>query len=322
MGITVSLARTGTDAVKAVQDHTFDLILMDIQMPLMDGYEATQQIRQMPHMKDTPIIAITANAMSSDRDKAFAAGMNEHIAKPIDPDNLYQILSMWLSANTNKTYEPDTSDNTDALFLELKNALPSINITAGISRIGGNQELYRKLIIQFYHDHGDALNKLINLLATPDKKSAARLVHTLKGVAGNIGAVSLQNAAIQQEKQLAESDYPKILDSFKTACVTVFDNLSSLAFKPVEQNSDEAASSTTAIDISESLGSLKKCLDEGDGNSLNLVKLIKGVLTSVEDKATFTDIEQQVSAYDFEEALTILQTWEMQRKDTVEGDSV
>jgi signal transduction histidine kinase/CheY-like chemotaxis protein len=307
MGLAVSIANNGVEAVEAVRRHNYDLVLMDIQMPEMDGYEATGIIRKNKKLKNLPIIAITANAMSSDRDNALNAGMNEHIAKPIDPESLYHILSHWLPED-GSAMAAGQEDLASEIPDDLQKTLKGINIAAGIARVGGNHELYRKLAIQFYQDHGNILYKLIDLIGKSDQKTAHRLVHTIKGVAGNIGAEALQQAALKQEQHLKQSSSPRIIDPFRKACIEIFSGLKKLA-EAHNQNADIETANSVDIDLPALLGNLRGCLEEGDGNSLNLLKTIGSTLESDADRKVYSKLQQQVSTYDFDDALVTLNDW-------------
>lgn len=202
MGLQVSLASNGVQAVELAQKKRFDLILMDIQMPIMDGYEATKRIRQ--HNSLVPIIALTAAATIEDREKAIAHGMNEHLSKPINSSNLYQTLLPWLNqgiSNTKIAAEPlsislETGKQPET---EATHHLMALNDQLGLQRVQQNQKLYVKLLNNFQHQLSDDFSGLIDTLTQLQQQptdqqawqTAQYLTHGLKGVSANLAAQKL-----------------------------------------------------------------------------------------------------------------------------------
>jgi PAS domain S-box-containing protein len=202
-GVKVSLATNGREAVKAVSEDDFDAVLMDVQMPVMDGYEATQVIRRDPRRQDLPIIAMTAHAMAGDKAKSLAAGMNDHITKPIDPDELYRTLGQYLGRPaTQAEAEPAAAEPARPIMPEEAEALPKldgIDVAAGLKRLLGNQKTYLRILRQFGKDSQGAAEAIKAYASAGKDQEAAILAHTLKGAAGNIGASGLQEAAAALE---------------------------------------------------------------------------------------------------------------------------
>jgi len=208
-GVTVTLAANGQKAVDAVQTNHFDAVLMDLQMPVMDGYTATRIIRQDARFKELPIIAMTAHAMAEDPDKSRHAGMNGHITKPINTEELYAVLAEWISAATPEreavsksetTPQPDP-DNSDAVVpappdeKTLPAFLDGFDLPSGLRRLQGNQALYRKLLINFGKRYAQRANEIRQALDAGNYSSAHKLTHEIKGVAGNLSASRLHTAA-------------------------------------------------------------------------------------------------------------------------------
>jgi signal transduction histidine kinase/DNA-binding response OmpR family regulator len=178
-GAAVSVANNGREAVDILSKGTpFDVVLMDLQMPEMDGYQATAKIRSESRFANLPIVAMTAHATMEERQRCLAAGMNDHIAKPIDPVGLLETVGRYYRV---------------AKVLDSK---------AGLSRVGGNQALYQKLLRQFVDQQASAVTQIQDALDKKDVALAERLAHTLKGVAGNIGATHVQSAAGALEKAI------------------------------------------------------------------------------------------------------------------------
>lgn len=191
----------------------YDLVLMDIQMPDMDGFETTKNIRNIPECKTLPIIAMTAHAMSGDREISLAAGMNEHITKPIDPDVLQQTLRDWLNKDMIKKTtishnRVDFPDHPDIL-----------DITLGLKHVIGNQKLLKNLLIEFHQDHRNDVIQLGELIDSKEIEKAEMLLHSLKGISANIGTHKLFNTVSKLENELAEdiSSSSKEFIAFKEA---------------------------------------------------------------------------------------------------------
>ncbi len=202
-GLDVEIAGDGKQAVNSVMQHHYDLVLMDIQLPEMDGFEATRHIRADDRFANLPIIAMTAHAMSGDRDKSLQAGMNDHLPKPIEPDQLFTMLSKWLSPKAGSSTETIEKNNGNGICFP---NLPGVDLEKALPRVGNNKRLLRKLLFEFHTDHHDAVAQIRKALHSRDITRARRLVHTLAGVAGNLGATPLQEAAQTIEQQLRDDE--------------------------------------------------------------------------------------------------------------------
>jgi PAS domain S-box-containing protein len=215
-GLNVSLAENGQEAVSAVKEKYYDAVLMDIQMPVMSGYEAAGEIRKDERFKDLPIIAMTAHAMAGDERKSLEAGMNGHVTKPIDPDQLFTALLKWIQPNKGAVADrqPDVTFRETALTQEaqaeegLPESLTGFDLKAGLERLRGNKRLYRKLLLDFGANYGGVADEIREALAAKDFKQAHSLVHNLKGLAGNLAATDLQSASVEIEK-LVKGDQKK-----------------------------------------------------------------------------------------------------------------
>jgi signal transduction histidine kinase/DNA-binding response OmpR family regulator/HPt (histidine-containing phosphotransfer) domain-containing protein len=202
-GLVVDMAENGRIACDRVaQAHgQYAAVLMDVQMPEMDGIEATLAIRQTWSAQQLPIIAMTAHAYESERQRCFAAGMNDHIAKPVDPAVLVQTLDRWLVAQgLQVTPAPVIAPAPTA---DLPDRLPPFDIAAALKRVNGKRPLLRKLIIGFGSSFADVVPDLRRLIAQGDLEDARRLAHTFKGVAGSLEAGDLSQAAARVEVALA-----------------------------------------------------------------------------------------------------------------------
>ena len=205
-GLVVRIANNGKEAVEMAKAGNFDVVLMDIQMPVMGGFEATQEIRRDERFMDLPIIAMTAHAMAGDREKSIEIGMNDHVTKPIDPDQLISVLAEWIKPGDRETSEaaPEASSETGKREDVLPDEIPGISIACGLGRVAGNKQLYTKLLCQFKDGQEQAVEHIKAALQVDDVETAARLAHTVKGVSGNLGGDNLYQAAAELEKAIKE----------------------------------------------------------------------------------------------------------------------
>ncbi len=216
--IDVVVAENGQEAIDLLEQGEFDGVLMDCQMPLMDGYQATRYLRTQPQFSQLPIIAMTANALVGDREKAQEAGMNDHIAKPIDINLMFTTMAKWISP---KHPQPKQAERP-----QLQPASPqpasaktapadktnSIDFDAGLQIVLGNDNLYRKLLTTFLDSYRDFPTAFSHALADDSLEDARRMAHSMKGVAANLGAMPLSDAAAALEKRCkAPLDQPAVL---------------------------------------------------------------------------------------------------------------
>ena len=205
----VTIADNGAKGVALATTEDFDLVLMDIQMPEMDGYAASQAIRE--HGRTAlPIIAMTANAMAGDREKSLSAGMNDHLTKPIDPEELYKTLTNWISPgdrpiphNIKKGFTKKYHSSTQSIP-----DIAGIDTQTGLTRVNNNPDLYLQLLTKLVEDHSDDARRISEALGAGDNAKAQRIAHTMKGIAGSIGAHTLQHRAamLEQAFQLEQDD--------------------------------------------------------------------------------------------------------------------
>ncbi|MCB2225179.1 MAG: response regulator [Desulfarculaceae bacterium] len=218
-GLGVRIAGNGQEAVDMVGQGGYQAVLMDVQMPVMDGYTATRTIRAKGGFDDLPIIAMTANAMAGDREKALQAGMSDHVAKPIDVSQLFKTLRHWIKPGV-RGFVPSAAPLAPSAAppaAELPDAIEGINLQEGLTRVGGNKELYRKLLIKLRDDYAQGREEIAGLLEKGQNDEAQRLAHSIKGVAGNVGAGGLQDAAGALETAIGDArqaDYPALLEAF------------------------------------------------------------------------------------------------------------
>lgn len=242
----VAVARNGKEAVEMAGQGEYDVILMDIQMPEMDGLEATRVLRRDDRFSGVPIIAMTAHAMTGDREKSLASGMNDHITKPIDPDALYATLIRWINpsrlsrlsgpshlspasqVSEPRTFRPVTPRHGQGQDEgpPLPETIPGIDMRSGLMHVGGNRALYRKLLIKLRDEYGQAAAQMRGYLVSGNQGDAERLAHTVKGVAGNLGAEALQDAAKLLEtaiKEASADELPQLIGGVKESLSQAFE---------------------------------------------------------------------------------------------------
>ena len=208
-GIDVTTAQDGEEAIALLKDEQFDGVLMDMQMPVMDGVTATRAIRKNPHNQKLPIIALTANVMVSEQKKFLDAGITDYIGKPIDPDHLVATLAKWIRPVRSMGSIPAHQTLKD-LATEPLPDLPGISVSESIRRIGGNVALYYSLLDKFRLRERDATAKIRQALAADDRETAERLAHTLRGITGTLGAKDLQELAASLENSIRNGESGEI----------------------------------------------------------------------------------------------------------------
>ncbi len=323
-GLKVSLAPNGRLAVDAVHRERFDAVLMDIEMPEMDGLEATAMIRREEQFRDLPIIAMTAQAMMADRKVHLAAGMNDQVTKPIDPEHLYSTLASWIHSTRESDGKPSTdaataspSDPPDQLDDGL-DRLTAFAVDEALARLGGNRSLYRRLLDRLVDAHGQAAERLLDVIAAEDYAGARTIAHELAGVAGNLSANMLYTAAKDLEIAAAEcgrSPGPgakeaidRYLDTFTEELHRAMSEVRALG--SVVEESATAAGETVAIDAevaAEVIALLTDAVTVGD---------VTGARTAVEMLPKGADVRGELSelieAFDFDGIERVTESWKRQ----------
>lgn len=207
-GLTVIVANNGIEALEAVRLRKYDAVLMDVQMPLMSGYEATRLIRGDPLTMNLPIIAMTAHVMQGANEECLAAGMNDYISKPIDRNVLLSVLNRWVKPKylnvENKSETSCREAKDESIELTLPDTLPGIDISSALKRLGGNAKLLSRLLKMFTRDYAGSTEEIKAALNSNNMEKAVRLAHTVKGVAGNLSAEELRLAASELEKSIMQ----------------------------------------------------------------------------------------------------------------------
>jgi PAS domain S-box-containing protein len=237
VGLQADLAVNGKEAVKMAAETAYDLILMDIQMPIMDGLTATRLIRENPAGRRVPILAMTANAFGEDRQRCLDAGMNDHVAKPVNPGNLYSTLIKWLTPVVIETASsrapapaaPASSDAAQATIAALEK-VPGLDSAYGLQAMRGKLPSYLRLLGIFLDTHGDDGDKISAALNSGDLTQAGHIAHSLKGVSGTLGLNGIYEAAQALNEALRQSaELPEITRQLATLGERVRETASALS---------------------------------------------------------------------------------------------
>jgi PAS domain S-box-containing protein len=304
MGMQVELANDGQEAVDMVLKNDFDLVLMDLQMPVMDGFDATTAIRAIDKGKELPIVAMTAAAMVKDRMATEAAGMNDHLSKPIEPEKLAHILLRWLPKRTKASVSTQLKKHKTAAD-EQPISLAGLDLDSAWKRLDQRWSMVRKVCLGFAEDFGDAVAQLEAFLHKEDHKAAARLVHTVKGLALNVGASDLHRVAAAFEQELKHAQTTQ-RTAFEQALTHVLAAIAGLR----QQAAGDATPSTAGMDATtliSQLRDLQTMLSRKQGRARKAAKEIEGTLTGSALHTDFQNVVGKVERLKFDEASELLQ---------------
>jgi PAS domain S-box-containing protein len=328
-GLRIDVADNGAVALDMVDKNPYEGILMDCQMPVMDGFEATRKIRADSRFTTLPILAMTANAMSGDREMCLAAGMNDHIGKPIDVDQLFSTLNRWIKFSPNRqplagAEAANTGDAGTRTMLREHDLpdIPCLDLPLAMRRMGDNAKLMRKLINRFVETQADAMTRIQTALDAGDMPTAMREAHSIKGLAGNIGATHLQTRASALELALKHQETEQIAPAFEAmaqALGIVIEQIGSAlgiihtanrpgTNAPPTGNSEErdAADQRSRLQLEQTLQQLAELLSNDDTRSGKLAESIAETLRSLGQGSAASQLNKLISKYEFEEALVKL----------------
>ncbi|QTN29942.1 response regulator [Rhodoferax sp. AJA081-3] len=293
--------------------QAYDVVLMDMQMPGMDGLEATRRIRANPQVAAMPIVAMTANAMASDKEKCLAAGMVDFVTKPIDPDELFRVLLCWVAPrNGVDTMVPDRPallPSTPALPAETLPAfVEGLDQAAGLRRVMGKQHRYLAMLRGFADAQADVPQAIAQALAAQDLATALRLAHTLKGLAGNIGSAEVVRAAAAMEQALRSRASAEVRATLLAALADALGVQIAAINRALPQDAETAADAPAADAqrLGELCRQLETLLSNDDGNAERLLAEHAGLFRAA-FVSHFVALQAAVNAFDSEQALAILQ---------------
>ena len=330
-GIDVAISGNGREALDLLaRDADFDAVLMDCQMPLMDGYQATQELRRRPAQAQLPVIALTANAMREDRDKALRSGMNDHIAKPVDMPRMLDTLARWIHPAARRQAEgagstpapaPTPTPTPGAAAAQTPpGGLPGIDLEAGVAACGGDAALHRTLLWQFAKAHDGFVARMAGLLRVGDRQSARLAAHTLKGDAGNIGATRLRAAAHGLESALRKGHDASQVDAALAVATSKLQEVLGGLYTLGAPSSPVASSEPAAACAAR----LRDLLRDGDAEALEAFEQLHDALARqpgpaegaqregaqglrATEHARLSHLREAVQGFDFEQALRLLE---------------
>jgi CheY-like chemotaxis protein len=273
----------------------------------MDGFTATRLLRGDPRLLNFPIIAMTAHALVEERQRCLDAGMNDHVSKPIDPDNLFVTLLRWAKPRPNQAAKlqsaiPDTKASDEVTLPEIS----GIKVMEGVNRVAGNRKLYRDLLEQFAVKQAGAPDQVSAAIESGDLKLAERIAHTVKGVAGNLGIVEVQSVAQKLEKALRDgeeglsaplAEFANVMGTQIQALNKALGESASTPPKAVQTSPFDGKAATAAIDR------LRILLEASDGGAEESFRSLKDAVAGVVEKPYLDGLSASISDFDFDAAL-------------------
>ena len=312
VGASVEVANNGREAIEVLMamgsDARYDLLLTDLQMPIVDGYQLSVQIRADARFNGLPIIAMTAHATVDERQRCFAVGMNDHVSKPIDPEALFDTIARHCKPSQAPS-KPIVSESEQGPDDELP-AIEGLDAVDGMRRVAGNRKLYVRLLRRFVVENGDTVERISNEIASGDLPTAERTAHTLKGTAGNLGSHGVQVAAGNLEKAIREGADAVRVDELRQ---TLSYELSSLLSRIATGLGEEAITASLPGEpedpqqvqrvVVQMLNQLWVC----DAAAVETLEAHRGALKSVFRRGGFESFEKQVRDYAFGTAQALLE---------------
>ncbi|MBP7080778.1 MAG: response regulator [Rhodocyclaceae bacterium] len=324
VGALVTVANNGREAVEKLlqQPEAYDLVLMDLQMPVMGGYEGTALIRADARCAKFPIIAMTAHATLEEKQRCLESGMNDHISKPIDPNTLFETIRRYYTPAAMNGALPSGEASTDgkpsARPMREKSYADKMDIPSvvgldtadGLLRVAGNRKLYLKLLREFSVQQVDAPAQIAAQLAAGDRASAERIAHTVKGVAANLGAKRVQSAASELEQAIKSGVDPGRLESLQQQFAAVLSALISQLHTALGEDAQQIEMSPvvmTSEQVKLLVQQMTNYLAEFDAAAAELLESKRAAFASIFSADGFGAFEQKVQGYAFDEAKSLLE---------------
>jgi two-component system sensor histidine kinase/response regulator len=319
VGIEADFATNGLEAVDKVARHKYELVLMDIQMPYMDGLTATREIRKKAENATLPILAMTAHAMKGEREKSIEAGMNDHITKPIDPFLLYASISKYTGRSVAEIAKKEESLDTKTENEDKGFVIEGINTEAGLYRSGGKRESYAKLLRSFVNKYKELDQEINSLLKTKDMQGLANLMHTYAGVAGNLGAERLYERSFFLSNTIKKLIEDNSQDKFEAETFTeinaltqehneLIKKISSKLFNiPQEKSAEKGTLSEEEFLVK--IANLKHLLERNDASAIAVnQQLLKDFMLEENAESKLKEAQMLLEQFEFDQALHVIST--------------
>jgi len=324
-GAIVTVANHGGEAVKILTDGdqapAFDVVFMDLQMPEMDGFTATKLLRSDPRLQKLPIIAMTAHALIGERQRCLDVGMNDHVPKPINPDNLFSTLMRWAKPRPKQGVESQAFTPIKAYDEVVLPEIAGVNLADGLNRVAGNRRLYRDLLGQFAAKQGDAAAEISAALESGDFKLAERITHTVKGIAGNLGITEVQSVAQKLEGVLRDGEgkvSPLLVKFASLMGAQVHAIQKALCDSATVRPEGVRTSSFNGEAAARAIARLRALLEASDGDAEESFRRLQEVVAGTVEKPHLDDLSASINDFDFEAALVKLD--EIAKHCTLNGD--
>ncbi|MBF0552550.1 MAG: response regulator, partial [Deltaproteobacteria bacterium] len=311
-GFEVEVVNNGHESLGRLREAEFDVVLMDLLMPEMDGYEATRIIRQDRRYDNLPIIAMTAHNMAGDREKCLKAGMNDHVAKPIDPKNLFNTLAKWIKPRIGGYAVKRPKEQEHQKEQTFPISLPGLEVRSGLGRTGGKLYVYQQLLIDFCADFAKLPDEVQACLDRGEKQAARFLIHNLKGVSGNIGASSLEATAGKLEQALVndlEADLQNLVDNLRTDLRLVVESIRGWVDSQPANEAEDEQLPEAEVDlekVTNLIVELGHLIVQNSANADECLEELKAHLGRANFNQEFLEIERHVQNFNYESAYSLL----------------
>ena len=307
-GLAVDVASNGAEAVERVAQQEYDGVLMDCQMPVMDGFEATRRIRQSERNAGLPILAMTANAMAGDKEKCLASGMNAHITKPIDVAQLFLTLAQWITPRQAPAVAANAPGEAVADGLP---AVAGLDLKGALARVGGSSRLLLKLISRFAETQADVISRIEAAMEANDVDTAVREAHTVKGLAGNIGAKPMAETAATVEALLQRGESAGLAAALAAMGAELSDLVARIAAALGSQQLVQSATASAAPTLDKAglaleLRRLASLLADDDADAGEAAQGLAGRLEALGQTAAVKTLCARLDEFDFDGATTCL----------------
>jgi len=317
-GFRVDLAENGEIGAEKALTEDYSLVLMDLQMPVLDGFESTRRIREQRSSDDLKIVAMTADAMFGIREEVIRNGMDDYLTKPIDASKLFSTLVKWIDPESIGSPGVSGANRAGQVEKEVDSAVPALenipglNIEQGLIRVGGNTGVYRKILLSFSENYRNFCLELEKALHDGNRIEAERMAHTMKGVAGNIGAdpvfaiVSELDGELKKE-QYSEAELRRLIRISGEELDRLFSSLDSFFEKPFSDSEQRLPGDSLSQDEFESgLQNLLAALEDYDAKARELIGGLSPVFLSSGLISEFENIRKSIDSYDFGAAFELL----------------